>query len=199
MKYLPFVVQSLCICGVALGCGGEDDDGGGFDSSARIVTVGGDWFGSEEAVTSESFVSACTGDLSNDLMVNGGDLAVLLNNWGPSGSGSDITGDGLVDGADLAILLANWGGCEGEAGGGALAAFREAGGGDAISGAGNRLAIGVKSPNMDHAVARGAGATKGRRQHPHFDVPFDRARRHADTIRKFLPRHGVSTLLITRT
>lgn len=52
------------------------------------------------------------GDLNNDGLVNGIDLAVILSTWGPCGSGScvaDINRDGLVNGADLSILLSNWG------------------------------------------------------------------------------------------
>jgi len=47
-------------------------------------------------------------DLNGDGSVNGGDLSILLNNWGGSGAG-DIDGNGTVDGADLAQLLGAWG------------------------------------------------------------------------------------------
>lgn len=47
-------------------------------------------------------------DLNGDGTVNGNDLAMLLGNWGGSGTG-DIDGNGTVDAADLAILLGNWG------------------------------------------------------------------------------------------
>jgi len=46
-------------------------------------------------------------DLNGDGAVNGGDLALLLNNWGGSGAG-DIDGNGTVDGGDLARLLSSW-------------------------------------------------------------------------------------------
>jgi hypothetical protein len=52
------------------------------------------------------------GDLNNDGLVNGIDLAVVLGTWGACGSGScvaDINRDGLVNGADLSIVLSNWG------------------------------------------------------------------------------------------
>ena len=52
------------------------------------------------------------GDLNNDGLVNGIDLAVILSTWGPCGSGScvaDINRDGVVNGADLSIILSNWG------------------------------------------------------------------------------------------
>jgi hypothetical protein len=52
------------------------------------------------------------GDLNNDDLVNGVDLAIILSNWGICGSGAciaDINRDGFVDGVDLAIVLSNWG------------------------------------------------------------------------------------------
>lgn len=48
------------------------------------------------------------GDLNADCMVDGTDLALLLGNWGGSGTG-DVNGDGVVGGDDLALLLNNWG------------------------------------------------------------------------------------------
>ena len=50
---------------------------------------------------------AVPGDINGDGSVNGSDLALLLGNWGGSGTG-DINGDGTVNGGDLAILLGNW-------------------------------------------------------------------------------------------
>jgi hypothetical protein len=46
-------------------------------------------------------------DLDNDGDVDGGDLGLLLANWGKGGTG-DLNGDGTVDGADLGLLLASW-------------------------------------------------------------------------------------------
>lgn len=54
----------------------------------------------------------CIGDLDEDGVVDGGDMAVLLAAWGESTSSADQDGDGLVDGMDLAILVGNWGPCE---------------------------------------------------------------------------------------
>ena len=51
--------------------------------------------------------SAIPGDLDGDGFVNATDLAMLLAQWGGSGSG-DIDGDGTVGGGDLAALLASW-------------------------------------------------------------------------------------------
>jgi uncharacterized membrane protein len=57
-------------------------------------------------------------DLNYDCKVDGHDLVILLNSWGPqsiarSATGvrthpADLNGDGVVDGLDLLILLANW-------------------------------------------------------------------------------------------
>ena len=46
-------------------------------------------------------------DLNGDGVVNGADLAILLGQWGGSGS-ADLNGDGVVNGADLALLLGAW-------------------------------------------------------------------------------------------
>ena len=45
---------------------------------------------------------------------NGGDLGVMLSNWGLASSSGvgDISHDGVVDGVDLAELLARWGTCQ---------------------------------------------------------------------------------------
>lgn len=49
------------------------------------------------------------GDLNDDGLVNGADLAIVLGNWGSCvGCPADINNDGVVDGADLAIVLGNW-------------------------------------------------------------------------------------------
>ena len=55
----------------------------------------------------------CTGDLNNDLVVNGLDLGILLGAWGPCGAPcpADLNGDGAVNGQDLGILLGAWGAC----------------------------------------------------------------------------------------
>ncbi|MCA9283793.1 MAG: S8 family serine peptidase [Phycisphaerales bacterium] len=57
---------------------------------------------------------ACTpngvpGDLNGDGVVDGGDLGILLAQWGPcSGCPADLNGDGSVDGEDLGLLLGYW-------------------------------------------------------------------------------------------
>ena len=46
-------------------------------------------------------------DLDNDGSVGGGDLGLMLSNWGGSGIG-DLNNDGIVSGDDLGQLLAAW-------------------------------------------------------------------------------------------
>lgn len=42
--------------------------------------------------------------------MDGGDLGLLLGQWGPcSECSADFNDDGVVNGADLGTLLANWG------------------------------------------------------------------------------------------
>ena len=53
----------------------------------------------------------CLGDLDGDLVVDGGDLATLLGEWGTSGVLADLSLDGLVDGQDLSMILGAWGPC----------------------------------------------------------------------------------------
>lgn len=52
----------------------------------------------------------CLADITDDELVDGSDLAIVLAQWGLAGAG-DVSFDGIVDGNDLAILLASWGPC----------------------------------------------------------------------------------------
>jgi hypothetical protein len=59
-------------------------------------------------------ICQCTADLVNDTVVNGADMAIVLNFWGTDGSqfpGVDIDGDSIVNGSDLAAVLNAWGPC----------------------------------------------------------------------------------------
>ncbi|HMN97503.1 MAG TPA: dockerin type I domain-containing protein [Phycisphaerales bacterium] len=55
----------------------------------------------------------CAGDLTDDGVVDGLDLGILVAAWGPVvlGAAQDLNGDGEVDALDLGLLLAAWGGC----------------------------------------------------------------------------------------
>jgi hypothetical protein len=46
------------------------------------------------------------GDINQDGLVDGADLAIVLGAWGTTGA--DLNMDGITDGADLAIVLGNW-------------------------------------------------------------------------------------------
>lgn len=58
----------------------------------------------------------CLGDVAADGRIDGGDLGVMLANWGPVTSTAlshacDLDGNEIVNGADLGLLLSNWGTC----------------------------------------------------------------------------------------
>lgn len=57
---------------------------------------------------------SCPGDVDDSGVVNGVDLAALLNVWGTDGGkypGADTNNDGIVNGIDLATVLSGWGAC----------------------------------------------------------------------------------------
>lgn len=58
---------------------------------------------------------SCPGDINGDGVVNGADLGLLLQSWGPcppkQACPADFNGDGFVNGADLGVLLQAWGAC----------------------------------------------------------------------------------------
>lgn len=47
------------------------------------------------------------GDVTGDGLINGNDLAIVLNGWGLPGA-SDVNGNGTTNGDDLAIVLSGW-------------------------------------------------------------------------------------------
>ena len=56
----------------------------------------------------------CTEDLTDDGVVDGADLSLVLGFWGACASSdcpADLNDDGFVDGADLSLLLGAWGAC----------------------------------------------------------------------------------------
>jgi len=59
-------------------------------------------------------IPLCSGDVIENGVVDGADLAALLTVWGTSGGiypRADTNTDGVVDGADLAVVLGGWGAC----------------------------------------------------------------------------------------
>ena len=59
---------------------------------------------------STSVRADCPAYLDNNQIVDGGDLGILLLNWGTAGAG-DLNGDGVVTGGDMGIMLIAWGNC----------------------------------------------------------------------------------------
>jgi hypothetical protein len=55
----------------------------------------------------------CIEDIDRSGSVDGGDLGLLLNSWGPAihAPNADFDASGIVDGADLGRLLSVWGTC----------------------------------------------------------------------------------------
>ncbi|MEY3027056.1 MAG: hypothetical protein RLZZ238_1953 [Planctomycetota bacterium] len=70
--------------------------------------TGGDAYSDEGTCAA----TPCTGDINGDAVVNGADLALLLDSWGTNNAAADIDGSGVVDASDLAALLGGWGDCQ---------------------------------------------------------------------------------------
>lgn len=57
-------------------------------------------------------VTPCPADVDANHTVNGGDLAMVLQAWGPcSNCAADLDNDNIVSASDLAMLLQSWGAC----------------------------------------------------------------------------------------
>lgn len=82
----------------------DERNGGSFDD---------DLYGQNVRTDGTLGVQSIVGDLNDDGVVNGADLAILLGAWGPCPPKgdciADLNDDGVVNGADLAIQLGNWG------------------------------------------------------------------------------------------
>ena len=69
------------------------------------------WASAEHARIRLSMEGGCEADLDGSGYVDGGDLAILLMEYGGSGGLADFDGSGLVDGGDLAVMLLYYGPC----------------------------------------------------------------------------------------
>ena len=66
------------------------------------------WAGPDDYPLEIDPIEGIEGDLDDDGLVDGTDLAMLLGSWGTTNEQADIDGSGTVNGADLARLLSNW-------------------------------------------------------------------------------------------
>ena len=66
------------------------------------------WAGPDDYPVEIDPIEGIEGDLDDDGVVDGTDLAILLGSWGTTNEQADIDGSGTVNGADLARLLSNW-------------------------------------------------------------------------------------------
>lgn len=60
------------------------------------------------------FEASCPGDVIENGIIDGADLAALLSVWGTDGGiypRADVNGDGAVNAADLSAVLSGWGAC----------------------------------------------------------------------------------------
>jgi hypothetical protein len=60
-------------------------------------------------------VPGCPGDLDGNGRVDGGDLSILLSDWGDCDDQdecvADLNTDAVINGGDLSIILGFWGPC----------------------------------------------------------------------------------------
>ncbi len=93
-----------------------DPDAGEFLTSVRAMSSTGDLIGNQYTSATDNGVwvlerTRVPADLTDDCVVTGEDLQLLLAGWGSQDSGRlDLTGDGLVSGGDVAALLGAWSG-----------------------------------------------------------------------------------------
>jgi len=105
--------QSLSIVGGEIVLASGDASGSTLSvrGTVRILPIGTS-SGASLTITDATLLeaSACPGDLSNNGVVDAGDLAALLSDWGQSGA-ADLDGNGTVGPSDLALLIGAWGPC----------------------------------------------------------------------------------------
>ena len=82
-----------------------------YRSSGLSFLNSGDYAPKLEFTFDVETAPPCDGDINDDGVVDGSDLAQVLGYWGSSSELHDLDGSGLIDGADLAIVLGNWGDC----------------------------------------------------------------------------------------
>ena len=75
------------------------------------LQVHGEWSDDGGNTIEDQCASDCPGDINDDGVVDGTDLALLLAVWNSDDPPADIDGNGIVDAADLAQVLGYWGAC----------------------------------------------------------------------------------------
>ncbi|MBL9119614.1 MAG: FG-GAP repeat protein [Phycisphaerae bacterium] len=112
----------IAVCNLSDIVGCNDDASGCASNSSKLtvpaiagqcyrIRIGGYTENSEGSGTfSVTCTATCPGDLNDSGTVDAADLAILLGQWGSSGS-ADLNGNGVIEGGDLAILLGAWGNC----------------------------------------------------------------------------------------
>jgi hypothetical protein len=85
---------------------GDDCNANGFPDACDVLD-GGSFDVNNNLVPDEC---ECIGDLDDNGVVDGADLALVLGNWGSPGIG-DVNNDGTTDGADISLVLGAWGSC----------------------------------------------------------------------------------------
>lgn len=107
-------------CGLPLACNDDAGVSGCFSQSMieNFAVTAGTTYGIRVAGNSASALGAgvltlsmhCTADVNQDGVIDLGDLAMLLSNFGcTSGCTVDLTGDGITDLSDLAAMLSAFG------------------------------------------------------------------------------------------
>jgi hypothetical protein len=85
-----------------------------FSGSISFKSYPGGPAQQDSATASFTYVEApCPSDIDGNGAINGGDLGILLLDWGSDSARSDIDGNGIVNGADVGLLLLAWGPCGG--------------------------------------------------------------------------------------
>lgn len=112
----------IAVCNLSdiIGCNDDSSGCAGNSSKLTVPAIAGQCYRIRIGGYDENFEGSgtfsvvcnatCPGDLNGDNKVDAADLAILLGQWGTSGT-ADFNGTGVVEGGDLAILLGGWGTC----------------------------------------------------------------------------------------
>lgn len=107
---VAFISVDTPTYGVLMGRDFDTDDDGAPDCFDLCPGFPDDRDGDGDGIPDGCDEPPCFGDLSADGAIDGGDLTLLLQQWGSAG-GADLDASGEVDARDLSILLSSWGDC----------------------------------------------------------------------------------------